>query len=202
MLNISLHTRRGAIRDARVIRFSGRGPAFTFPTITNVSPLGTSFTVPRSHPVAISYWSRLGEVVIVWPTSYNLSALWNKRGSWTAEAAVATRFGVISPAWQAELASRGIVASDCSEGPVKLQAPLTVLRIALPQAAHPPSPLGVCYIKLGATAVTSAVVTWRTRFVFAWCVSTMSYSLVKGRPQYVRRAGTPVCRGKPSPQQQ
>ena len=35
------------------MRFSGRGPAFTFPTITRVSPLGTSFTVPRSQPVAM-----------------------------------------------------------------------------------------------------------------------------------------------------
>ena len=43
----------GAIKEAKVSRFSGGGPPLDGPMITNVSPETTSFTVPRSHPVAI-----------------------------------------------------------------------------------------------------------------------------------------------------
>ena len=44
----------GATTDARVMRFSA-APGLPAPALTtSVSPLGTSFTTPRIHPVAIS----------------------------------------------------------------------------------------------------------------------------------------------------
>eukprot|EP00955_Chlamydomonas_euryale_P062768 358478-Chlamydomonas_euryale.AAC.9 len=46
----SRRPRRGATRLASVSRFSGGGPPFpALPTMTSVSPLGTSFTTPRIH---------------------------------------------------------------------------------------------------------------------------------------------------------
>ncbi len=40
----------GAWSEASVMRFSGGMPCFTEALMTSVSPLGTSFTIPRSHP--------------------------------------------------------------------------------------------------------------------------------------------------------
>lgn len=54
-------TRRGAIKDASVIRFVGGGPPFEGPATTNVSPLGTSRTVPRNQGVAIADRNRVAK---------------------------------------------------------------------------------------------------------------------------------------------
>ena len=48
-----LITKRGAISEARVILLVGGGPPLEGPATTNVSPLGTSRTVPLSQGVAI-----------------------------------------------------------------------------------------------------------------------------------------------------
>lgn len=45
------HTKRGAIRDPKVIDFSGGISALELPIITKLSPEGTAFTLPFNHPV-------------------------------------------------------------------------------------------------------------------------------------------------------
>nr|GMD35568.1 uncharacterized protein LOC112492412 [Ipomoea batatas] len=46
------HTNLGAIKDDKVIVFSGGISALVLPIITKLSPEGTPFTLPLNHPVA------------------------------------------------------------------------------------------------------------------------------------------------------
>lgn len=48
-------TNLGAIRDESVIRFSGGGTILDVPTMVRVSPVFTSFTVPRNHPAILMF---------------------------------------------------------------------------------------------------------------------------------------------------
>lgn len=61
----------GAMSDDSVMRFSGGGPCLAVPTMTSVSPEGTSLTTPRSQPV---------DPAISWPRSLAAQRRWGGSG--------------------------------------------------------------------------------------------------------------------------